>query len=161
MREPRRRRQSDDGGGGIPLFPLVLVVILAGLLLGGVFAHFFGCPTYSEPGIHGGRRAAFPNSDPGSDHYCFAHGCPGVHAIRPRKAASVEDTEGEADTRKDSGEDSHAGSDDINSDENSNSDENADSDEDLDRSWRCAERFAHQQVDSNAPRSLGYGFSVG
>ncbi len=28
----------------MPLFPLVLVVILAGLLLGGVFAHFFGSP---------------------------------------------------------------------------------------------------------------------
>ena len=44
MREPPRRRRLDDerGEGGLPLFPLVLVVILAGLLLGGVLAHFFG-----------------------------------------------------------------------------------------------------------------------
>jgi hypothetical protein len=40
---PRRRRSDDDyGRGGLPLFPLVLVVILAGLLLGGGLAHFFG-----------------------------------------------------------------------------------------------------------------------
>ena len=44
MSEPRRRRRSDDdyGRGGLPLFPLVIVVILAGLLLGGGLAHFFG-----------------------------------------------------------------------------------------------------------------------
>ncbi|MBV8154343.1 MAG: hypothetical protein JO029_04485 [Candidatus Eremiobacteraeota bacterium] len=43
---PRRRRSEEDtggnGGGGLPLFPLVLVVIFAGLLLGGVLARFFG-----------------------------------------------------------------------------------------------------------------------
>lgn len=45
MREPpRRRRLDDESRGGLPLFPLVLVVILAGLLLGGVLAHFFGRP---------------------------------------------------------------------------------------------------------------------
>ena len=33
---------DEPGGGGLPLFPLVLVVIFAGLLLGGVLAHFFG-----------------------------------------------------------------------------------------------------------------------
>jgi hypothetical protein len=38
----RRRRSDDESGGGLPLFPLVLVVILAGLLLGGALAHFFG-----------------------------------------------------------------------------------------------------------------------
>jgi len=50
MREaPRRRRRDDEpSGGGLPLFPLVLVVILAGLLLGGVLAHFFG-GSYSAP----------------------------------------------------------------------------------------------------------------
>lgn len=44
MAEPPRRRRADEerGEGGLPLFPLVLVVILAGLLLGGVLAHFFG-----------------------------------------------------------------------------------------------------------------------
>jgi hypothetical protein len=44
MREPpRRRRMSDESnGGGLPLFPLILVVVLAGLLLGGVLAHFLG-----------------------------------------------------------------------------------------------------------------------
>jgi len=45
LKEPTRRRRSDDDaprGGGLPLFPLVLVVILAGLLLGGALAHFFG-----------------------------------------------------------------------------------------------------------------------
>jgi hypothetical protein len=40
---PRRRRSEDDpGGGGLPLFPLILVVVFAGLLLGGALAHFFG-----------------------------------------------------------------------------------------------------------------------
>ncbi len=43
---PRRRRSQDDagggGGGGLPLFPLILVVIFAGLLLGGILAHFLG-----------------------------------------------------------------------------------------------------------------------
>lgn len=44
---PRRRRSSEEdsgsgGGGGLPLFPLILVVIFAGLLLGGVLAKFFG-----------------------------------------------------------------------------------------------------------------------
>lgn len=42
---PRRRRSEEDsggGGGGLPLFPLILVVIFAGLLLGGVLAKFFG-----------------------------------------------------------------------------------------------------------------------
>jgi hypothetical protein len=43
---PRRRRSEEDngggGGGGLPLFPLVLVVVFAGLLLGGVLARFFG-----------------------------------------------------------------------------------------------------------------------
>ena len=42
MSERRRRRSDDESGGGLPLFPLVLVVILAGLLLGGALAHFFG-----------------------------------------------------------------------------------------------------------------------
>lgn len=43
MGGPRRRRRFDDEpSGGMPLFPLVLVVILAGLLLGGALAHFFG-----------------------------------------------------------------------------------------------------------------------
>jgi hypothetical protein len=42
---PRRRRYEDDADrtrGGLPLFPLVVIVIFAGLLLGGVLAHFFG-----------------------------------------------------------------------------------------------------------------------
>jgi hypothetical protein len=41
---PRRRRSDDDSdrSGGLPLFPLILIVIFAGLLLGGVLAHFFG-----------------------------------------------------------------------------------------------------------------------
>jgi hypothetical protein len=42
---PRRRRYDSEhpprGGGGIPLFPLILVVVFAGLLLGGLLAHFF------------------------------------------------------------------------------------------------------------------------
>jgi hypothetical protein len=44
MRNAPRRRRSDEeyGRGGLPLFPLVLVVIFAGLLLGGALAHFFG-----------------------------------------------------------------------------------------------------------------------
>jgi outer membrane biosynthesis protein TonB len=47
MREAPRRRRSDDdsnGGGGLPLVPLILIVIFAGLLLGGLLAHFFGGP---------------------------------------------------------------------------------------------------------------------
>lgn len=53
---PRRRRSDDDsdrgGGGGLPLFPLILIVIFAGLLLGGALAHFFGRPknATSRPG---------------------------------------------------------------------------------------------------------------
>ena len=41
---PRRRRSTEEppSGGGLPLFPLVLVVIFAGLLLGGALAHVFG-----------------------------------------------------------------------------------------------------------------------
>lgn len=42
MSERRRRRLDEDSRGGLPLFPLVVVVILAGLLMGGVLAHFFG-----------------------------------------------------------------------------------------------------------------------
>jgi outer membrane biosynthesis protein TonB len=42
MSERRRRRLEEESGGGLPLFPLVLVVILAGLLMGGLLAHFFG-----------------------------------------------------------------------------------------------------------------------
>jgi hypothetical protein len=42
MSERRRRRLNDDSRGGLPLFPLVLLVILAGLLMGGALAHFFG-----------------------------------------------------------------------------------------------------------------------
>jgi hypothetical protein len=42
MSERRRRRLDDDSRGGLPLFPLVLLVILAGLLMGGALAHFFG-----------------------------------------------------------------------------------------------------------------------
>jgi outer membrane biosynthesis protein TonB len=45
MRDSPRRRRDDEPSGGIPLFPLILVVILAGLLLGGVLAHFFGGST--------------------------------------------------------------------------------------------------------------------
>ncbi|MDP9023768.1 MAG: hypothetical protein M3N13_00145 [Candidatus Eremiobacteraeota bacterium] len=40
---PRRRRLAPDEpprGGGIPIFPLIIVVIFAGLLLGGLIAHF-------------------------------------------------------------------------------------------------------------------------
>jgi hypothetical protein len=42
MRERRRRSDDDADRGGLPLFPLVLIVILAGLLLGGALAHFLG-----------------------------------------------------------------------------------------------------------------------
>lgn len=56
MRNAPRRRRSDDeyGRGGLPLFPLVLVVILAGLLLGGGLAHFFGGAN--------GNRSGHPNA---------------------------------------------------------------------------------------------------
>jgi hypothetical protein len=36
--ERRRRRLDEDSRGGLPLFPLVIVVILAGLLMGGARA---------------------------------------------------------------------------------------------------------------------------
>ena len=36
------RRGSGGGGGGLPIFPLVLAVIFAGLLLGGLIAKFMG-----------------------------------------------------------------------------------------------------------------------
>jgi hypothetical protein len=41
---PRRRRSEDDSGsgGGLPLFPLILVVVFAGLLLGGILAQVLG-----------------------------------------------------------------------------------------------------------------------
>lgn len=44
MSDNRRRRRSDEGreSGGLPLIPLVLVVVFAGLLLGALLAHFFG-----------------------------------------------------------------------------------------------------------------------
>ncbi|HEY1681344.1 MAG TPA: hypothetical protein VGF98_06905 [Candidatus Tumulicola sp.] len=44
MSDYRRRRRSDEGreSGGLPLIPLVLVVVFAGLLLGALLAHFFG-----------------------------------------------------------------------------------------------------------------------
>ena len=65
MREPPRRRRSDDEptGGGLPLFPLVLIVILAGLLLGGVLAHFFG-GARPEPGASPGTVAVQPTELP-------------------------------------------------------------------------------------------------
>lgn len=55
MSQYRRRRLEDDSdeGGGFPIFPLVLIVVLAGLLLGAVLAHFFR-----------GRGAAPPPSLP-------------------------------------------------------------------------------------------------
>lgn len=38
---PRRRRlEPDEPPGGFPIFPLILIVIFAGLLLGGLIAHF-------------------------------------------------------------------------------------------------------------------------
>jgi hypothetical protein len=49
----RRRRRSDEGreSGGLPLIPLVLVVVFAGLLLGALLAHFFGGgPGKQSPG---------------------------------------------------------------------------------------------------------------
>jgi hypothetical protein len=43
---PRRRRlqpkEPKKGGGGIPIFPLIVLVVFAGLLLGGALAKFFG-----------------------------------------------------------------------------------------------------------------------
>jgi len=41
----RRRLQPEEprgGGGGLPIFPLIVLVVFAGLLLGGVLAKFFG-----------------------------------------------------------------------------------------------------------------------
>lgn len=47
---PRRRRSDDEPErGGLPLFPLVLIVIFAGLLLGGVLAHFLGGSNGAKP----------------------------------------------------------------------------------------------------------------
>ena len=50
---PRRRRlqpQEPKKGGGIPIFPLVVLVIFAGLLLGGALAKFFGhSPALATP----------------------------------------------------------------------------------------------------------------
>jgi hypothetical protein len=47
----RRRRRSDETreSGGLPLIPLVLVVIFAGLLLGALLAHFFGGGPGKQP----------------------------------------------------------------------------------------------------------------
>ncbi|MEO7202589.1 MAG: hypothetical protein ABI431_07125 [Candidatus Tumulicola sp.] len=53
MSDYRRRRRSDEGreSGGLPLIPLVLVVVFAGLLLGALLAHFFGGgPGKQSPG---------------------------------------------------------------------------------------------------------------
>jgi hypothetical protein len=49
--EQRRRRRSDETreSGGLPLIPLVLVVIFAGLLLGALLAHFFGGGPGKQP----------------------------------------------------------------------------------------------------------------
>lgn len=51
MSQYRRRRLEDDNdeGGGFPIFPLVLIVILAGLLLGAVLAHFFRAHSAAPP----------------------------------------------------------------------------------------------------------------
>ncbi len=41
---PRRRRGDEEQheGGGLPVIPLMIIVVFAGLLLGGLLAHFFG-----------------------------------------------------------------------------------------------------------------------
>ncbi|MEO6835767.1 MAG: hypothetical protein ABI231_07675 [Candidatus Tumulicola sp.] len=64
---PRRRRSDDDsgqGGGGLPLFPLILIVIFAGLLLGGVLAHFFGAAGTSPKSTPAALALASPQSSP-------------------------------------------------------------------------------------------------
>ncbi len=45
MRSPRRRRRDDDDDSdGLPILPLFIVVVLSGLLLGGLIAHFWRSP---------------------------------------------------------------------------------------------------------------------
>ncbi len=90
MREPPRRRRIDDerSEGGLPLFPLVLVVILAGLLLGGVLAHFFG----------GAHRVATPatrvaiapaTAEPTTEATVVASTSPTAVATQPTSRPSV------------------------------------------------------------------------
>lgn len=61
---PRRRRpQSDEparSGGGIPIFPLLIVVVLLGFLLGGVIAHFRNAPAQRTAAV----ASATPTSEP-------------------------------------------------------------------------------------------------
>lgn len=65
MREPpRRRRLDDEPSGGLPLFPLILVVVLAGLLLGGVLAHFFGGSNGSPAAPKNVAVAPLPTATP-------------------------------------------------------------------------------------------------
>ena len=60
MREPpRAAARTTSPRGGLPVFPLVLVVILAGLLLGGVLAHFSAARRVRRERAARNRRAAF------------------------------------------------------------------------------------------------------
>ena len=99
---PRRRRSSDgdsEGSGGLPLFPLVVIVVFAGLLLGGLLAHFFGArrnaaqavAIVTSPPVSAGllsppamRPAATPAYPPSVE----PSGSPSIRAVQKSPAAS-------------------------------------------------------------------------
>ncbi|MDP9110613.1 MAG: hypothetical protein M3M96_03140, partial [Candidatus Eremiobacteraeota bacterium] len=68
---PRRRRpvyseppRSSGGGGEFPLIPAIIVVILVGLFLGAVFAHYLAAPKNTKNTLVTVRPTALPTAAP-------------------------------------------------------------------------------------------------
>lgn len=89
---PRRRRlapQEPKKGGGIPIFPLVVLVIFAGLLLGGALAKFFGGGRSVSP-TPAPTFTPLPSAAPTAT---FAPRATPKHGASPSRAASPSPSE--------------------------------------------------------------------